>query len=93
MAEEKRIGDWQHRELRSRARANSLEDASNKADRPTKWYDQPFWIILLLVVFWPVGIVLVWRSKWHLGLKIALSAVLLILIVVSYAMQQATAQL
>ena len=61
----RRVGDWQNR---SHDEANSLV-----GQNPKKWYDQTFWIVVLLLAFWPVGIVPVWRSYWHVAAKVAAS--------------------
>lgn len=63
----RRYGDWSKKGLRKDS--NELpEDPSGKA-----WYYQNFWIIVLLLAFWPVGIVLCWKSDWPLPAKIAAS--------------------
>ena len=48
-------GDWTHRgQGRTRENANNIVTTGDEK----KWYDQTFWIIFFLVVFWPVGLVL-----------------------------------
>ena len=42
-------------------------------------------IIMFLLLFWPVGIVLCWRSSWPLAAKIVVS-ILLVAMVVALAM-------
>ena len=72
MAEDdRRAGDWLHRDQRKRAKAEQ------ERELPTgpKWYDQTFWIVVFLVVFWPVGIVLAWRSRWPLAGKLVATLV------------------
>ena len=87
MADERRPGDWQRKDLRKNA--NDLVEEPN----PKKWYDQTFWIVFFVILFWPVGIVLVWRSDWHVAVKIAVTAVLAIVVYFAWNMQQATLQL
>lgn len=81
-------GDWTHRgQGRTREHANEiLEDPNAK-----KWYEQTFWIIFFLVVFWPVGAVLMWRRgcTWPVAVKVIVTLVLAFVVVLSYQMSQA----
>ena len=74
-------GDWTHRDQRSREEANRIVKDPNEK----KWYDQNFYIIMFLLLFWPVGIVLCWRSSWPLAAKVVVS-ILLVAMVVALAM-------
>lgn len=39
-----------------------------------KWFKQTGWIIALLVIFWPVGLFLMWKyTKWQKWVKVAVS--------------------
>jgi len=64
----RRVGDWQHKGMR--------KDANDLVRDPGQqpWYQQNFWIIIFLLAFWPVGIVLCWRSSWPLVVKVLASA-------------------
>ncbi|MBX9033846.1 DUF2427 domain-containing protein [Gordonibacter massiliensis (ex Traore et al. 2017)] len=79
----RRPGDWQRRDLRQDA--NDLMEEPNQK----KWYKQTFWIIFFLVIFWPVGIVLAWRSDWHIAAKIAASVFVVVAVYFSYNMSLA----
>ena len=57
--DDRRAGDWQKRDLRKNAN-DLIEEPNQKA-----WCKQTFWIVFFLIVFWPVGIVLCWRSSWR----------------------------
>ena len=46
-------------------------------------------IIFLLVVFWPVGLVLMWRSGWPVAAKVVVSIVIVALAVVSFSLWSA----
>ena len=81
MSDGRRVGDWQNR---SHDEANSLV-----GQNPKKWYDQKFWIVVLLLAFWPVGIVLVWRSDWHVAAKVAASVFVAFCVYVVWNMNQA----
>ncbi len=81
MGDGRRVGDWQNR---SHDEANSLV-----GQNPKKWYDQTFWIVVLLLAFWPVGIVLVWRSYWHVAAKVAASVFVAFCVYVVWNMNQA----
>ena len=81
MGDGRRVGDWQNR---SHDEANSLV-----GQNPKKWYDQTFWIVVLLLAFWPVGIVLVWRSYWHVAAKVAASVFGAFCVYVVWNMNQA----
>jgi len=60
----RRVGDWQRRNLRKNT--NDLVETPNQ--KP--WYQQNFVIIALLLLFWPAGLILSWKSNWHLAVKI-----------------------
>ena len=81
MGDGRRVGDWQNR---SHDEANSLV-----GQNPKKWYAQTFWIVVLLLAFWPVGIVLVWRSYWHVAAKVAASVFVAFCVYVVWTMNQA----
>ena len=81
MGDGRRVGDWQNR---SHDEANSLV-----GQNPKKWYDQTFWIVVLLLAFWPVCIVLVWRSYWHVAAKVAASVFVAFCVYVVWNMNQA----
>lgn len=87
MADERRPGDWQRKDLRKYA--NDLEEDPN----PKKWHKQTFWIVFFLLIFWPVGIVLTWRSDWHIVAKIAASLFVVVAVYFSFSMSQAVSQM
>ncbi len=62
-------GDWTHRAQRTREEANRIVGKDDDANQK-KWYDQNFYIIMFLLLFWPVGLVLAWRSSWPVWAKI-----------------------
>lgn len=81
-------GDWTHRgQGRTREQANDIVTTGDEK----KWYEQAFWIIFFLVIFWPVGLVMMWRSSctWHVAVKVVVTVVLLGIVVLSYQMSQA----
>ena len=43
-----------------------------------------------LIVFWPVGIVLCWRSSWHIVAKVLASVAVAFMVYFSVTMYQAT---
>ncbi len=75
-----RPGDWMHKAQRTRESANDLHEDPNA--KP--WYQQTFWIIVLIALFWPAGIILAWRSSWPLAAKIAATAI--VTLYVAFAM-------
>lgn len=83
--EERRPGDWTHKQQRTYDKVNQLAKDPNAK----KWYDDNFWIIFFLVLFWPVGIVLMWRSRWHVAVKVIVSVLLLVMIYFSFQMSMA----
>lgn len=87
MADERRPGDWQRKDLR--VNANDLEEDPN----PKKWYEQTFWIVFFLLVFWPVGIVIAWRSDWHIVAKIAATLFVIVAVWFSVTASQMVAQM
>lgn len=78
--ESRRAGDWQRKDLRQNA--NDLMEDPN----PKKWHQQTSWIVFFLLVFWPVGIVLVWRSGWHVVAKVLASVYVVVAVYFSYNM-------
>ena len=83
-------GDWTHRgQGRTREQANEIVTT----DDEKKWYEQTFWIIFFLVLFWPVGLVLMWRSDWHVAVKIAVTVVLAVMVYFSMNLYMATQQM
>ena len=80
-------GDWAHRgQGRTRENANDIVTTGDEK----KWYDQTFWIVFFLIVFWPVGIVLCWRSSWHIVAKVLASVAVAFMVYFSVTMYQAT---
>lgn len=72
MADEgRRPGDWQRRDLRENA--NDIVGAPDTGDNPKKWHQQTFWIVFFVILVWPLGLVLLWRSDWHLIIKILIT--------------------
>lgn len=80
-ANEQRPGDWVRKEQRRDANTIVGKDYSKK------WYQDTFWIIVLLVLFWPVGIVLCWRSTWPLWAKILATVVIAFFVYFAVTMQ------
>lgn len=84
MSDENRpLGDWQRKDQRKDA--NDLYQTPNA--KP--WYKQTFWIIVLLLLFWPVGIVLCWKSDWHIAFKIIATIFVAFCVFLMFNMQQA----
>lgn len=81
----RRAGDWTHKAQRSHDQANRIVKDPNAK----KWYEDSFWIIFLLVVFWPVGLVLMWRSDWHVAVKAVVTVVLAVVVVISFSLWSA----
>lgn len=79
---ERRPGDWARKEQRKNANIITGKDYSKK------WYEDTFWIIVLLLLFWPVGIVLCWRSSWPLWAKLLATAVIAFVVYFAVTMQQ-----
>ena len=81
-------GDWTHRG-QGRTRENANDIAGADADGEQKWYHQTFWVIFSLVIFWPVGLYLMWRGTWPVAVKVIVTIAIVALVVVSYQMSQA----
>ena len=61
----------------SGSKAHSSKNSSQKNNKP-KWYTRTGWIVLLLILFFPVGCFLMWRyknDKWNPVVKIAATIV------------------
>lgn len=87
MADERRPGDWQRRDLRQNA--NDIQRDPN----PKKWYDQTFWIVFFLIVFAPAGVVMMWRTNWNIVLKIAVTLFMIVAVYFNYTMMQTMQQM
>lgn len=87
--DERRPGDWLHKGQRTYESANTII----KEPGTKKWYQETFWIIFFLVLFWPVGLVLMWRSDWHVAVKIAVTVVLAVMVYFSMNLYMATQQM
>lgn len=85
----RRAGDWQRRDLRENA--NDLITDNEPNQKP--WHRQIFWIVFFLLVFWPVGLILCWKSDWHIAVKIVASIYVVIAIYFSSIMVQAVQQM
>ena len=82
----RRAGDWTHKAQRSHEQANRIV----KEPGAGKWHQDTFWIVFLLVVFWPVGLVLMWRSDWHVAVKAVVTIALAVVVVASFSLWSAT---
>ncbi len=80
----RRVGDWQHKDLRKDANTIVGEE-----DQPKLWFQRTFWIIFFLIVFWPAGIVFTWRSGWPVVAKVVATLLLIAVIYLAYSMSQA----
>ena len=55
---------------------NGGTENQNSGSRHKRWYQKTIWIILWLILFFPVGIFLMWRyANWKKPVKIVISAV------------------
>lgn len=87
--DERRPGDWTHKSQRTYESANTIvKDPGAK-----KWYQDTFWIIFFLVLLWPVGVVLMWRSDWHVAVKVVVSVVLAVMVYFAFSLSLAAQQL
>jgi glucan phosphoethanolaminetransferase (alkaline phosphatase superfamily) len=90
-------GDWQHRgQGRTHDQANTIvgkdDQAQEGAGAPKKWYGETLWVVLFLLVIWPVGLVLMWLKTctWPTIVKVVVTIVLVVFLVVWYNMVSAT---
>ena len=83
----RRPGDWQRREEREAA-----DDLVRSSDE-LKWYDQTFWIVFFLVVFCPVGLVLMWRTGWNVVVKAVVTLFVVAAVCFNFAMVQTVQQM
>lgn len=52
------------------------EQAPSKHTSNRKWYQKTVVIVLLLIIFWPVGLYLMWKyTGWSKGIKVAVSII------------------
>ena len=80
-------GDWQRRE--QRAAASDLASSSDEK----RWYDQTFWIVFFLIVFCPVGLVLMWRTSWNVAVKVVVTLFVVAAVCFNFARVQSVQQM
>lgn len=52
------------------------ESDRKKTKKSVKWYQHTAWIIALLIIFWPVGLYLMWKhTNWSKNVKIVISTI------------------
>lgn len=92
----RRAGDWMHRDLRARAADERHEEAEREREQRkqegTQWYQQTFWIVFLVVVFWPIGLYLAWKSDWPIAGKILATALVAAILVFIFIQSAITGQ-
>lgn len=86
--ESRRPGDWQRKDLRQNAN-DLIDDNPN----PKKWHKQTFWIVFFTLILWPVGLVLVWRSDWHIVAKILVTVFVVFTVYFAWNAWQAVQQI
>lgn len=56
--------------------------ASHAPTKPLKekWYKKTWFVILMLIFFWPVGLCLMWihKKNWHIAVKVVITVILAI---------------
>ena len=85
--DDRRAGDWQKRDLRKNAN-DLIEEPNQKA-----WCKQTFWIVFFLVVFCPVGLVLMWRTGWNVVVKAVVTLFVVAAVCFNFAMVQSVQQM
>lgn len=62
------------------------DDAVKRNAKDKKWYQKSLWIIVFLVVFWPLGVYWMWRhAQWKTPAKIVVSALELLFFIIFVA--------
>lgn len=57
-------------------------------EEPKKWYQKPEWIYVLVLLFWPVGLFLLWTNKEiPKQNKLIMSGIFLVLLVIGLLTQ------
>lgn len=48
-----------------------------------KWYEKNLWVIVFLIIFWPVGLFLMWKYKpeWKMWVKVLITILILLVLV------------
>lgn len=64
-------------------------DESKKRDKSfEKWYNRTPWIVALLLTFWPVGLILMWKSSWPVVIKVIASVFVAVSVYAVWNMNQ-----
>lgn len=54
-----------------------------------KFYEKTWFVVLMLIVFWPVGVFLMWRyTEWNKPVKVAISVVAGIMLIYGFFLQK-----
>jgi Host cell surface-exposed lipoprotein. len=59
---------------------------ADKKPKDKKWYQQGRWIIIFLIILWPLGVYFMWRyAKWKMPVKVIVSALELLFLIIFIA--------
>lgn len=90
----RRPGDWTHRDLRAQAAEERREEAEREREARRQegdvWYHRTPWIIFFIIIFWPIGLYIAWRSDWPLAGKITATVIVAAILIFIFAQSAAT---
>lgn len=62
-----------------------MTEENERTSRPSKWYRQGWGIILFLILFFPIGLYLMWRySGWSLKVKGIVTGIFLLFMIIGF---------
>lgn len=60
-------------------KASDVHEHRDPMDQLVAWYERPSYVICLLVLFFPVGLFLMWKNmKWNFTVKIVITVIVLL---------------
>ena len=61
-------------------------DSVKRKAKDKKWYQKSHWIIIFLIIFWPLGVYFMWRyANWKLPVRVVISALELLFLIIFIA--------
>lgn len=79
----RQYGDWTHSLRRTSPKEEEPYVEPSDSSGSKKWYHQTFWIILFLIILWPVGLFMMWSgSNWPKWVKLLVTVIISIMVII-----------
>lgn len=78
------LDEMRKRDVDQRMRENEERFRAEEAEKNKKWYQKPVGIIILLILFFPVGLYLMWKyAHWNKVVKLIVTAIIAVIVIVN----------